>query len=161
MKYEDVKRWVTIKRAQKDEDVIKTELQDLMREYMELSSQGKFFGHKTLRTDKGFWKLRRSHTDRRDIRYDCTNGACPMRHWCRCEISLRVVTGHEFIELQRHGLHDTNSHEKDESKKLTCNQIVSAVEAVKTAPTLSCAVLSRNLLDHDSPTKTIPVQLKR
>ena len=41
------------------------------------------------------------------------------------------------------------------------NPIVSVVEADKTAPTLSSAVLRRNLLDHDSPTKTVPVHLKR
>ena len=69
-----------------------------------------------------------------------------------------MVTGPDYIELQRHGL---NSHENDESKKLTYDQIVSVVEAVKTAPTLSGAVLRRNLLDHGSQTKTIPVQLKR
>ena len=34
-------------------------------------------------------------------------------------------------------------------------------EAAKTAPTLSGAVLRRHLCDHNSLTKTIPVQLKR
>ena len=71
------------------------------------------------------------------------------------------MTGPDFIELQLYGLHDKNSHDKDESKPLKYDQIVSVVEAVKTAPTLSCAVLRRNLLDHDSPIKTIPAQLKR
>ena len=46
-------------------------------------------------------------------------------------------------------------------KTLMYEQIVSVVEAIKTAPTLSGAVLRRNLLDHESPTKTIPAQLKR
>ena len=71
------------------------------------------------------------------------------------------MTGHDFIELQRHGPHDKNSHDKDESKTLKYDPIVSVVEAVKTAPTLSGSVLRRNLLDHDSPTKTIPVHLKQ
>ena len=44
---------------------------------------------------------------------------------------------------------------------MTYDQIVSVVDAVKTAPTLSGAVLCRNLLDHNSPTKTIPVHLKQ
>ncbi len=43
----------------------------------------------------------------------------------------------------------------DGSKKLKYDQIVSTVEAAKTAPTLSGAVLCRNLMDHDSPTKSI------
>ena len=67
-----------------------------------------------------------------------------MRHRCGCEISLRVVTCPDFIELQRHGLHDKNSHDKDESKTLKYAEIVSEIEAVKTAPTLSGAVLRRN-----------------
>jgi hypothetical protein len=71
------------------------------------------------------------------------------------------VTGPDFIELQRHGLHDKDSHDNDGSKKLKYDQIVSVVEAAKTAPTLSGAVLRRNLMDHESPTKTIPPQLER
>ena len=46
-------------------------------------------------------------------------------------------------------------------KKLTYDQIVSVVEAVKTASTLSGAVLRRNLCDHNSPTKIIPGELER
>ena len=59
------------------------------------------------------------------------------------------------------GLHDKDSHDNDGSKKLKYDQIVSVHEAAKTAPTLSGAVLRRNLLDHDSPTKTILQQLQR
>ncbi len=52
----------------------------------------------------------------------------------------------------------TDSHDNDDSKKLKYDQpeIVSVHEAAKTAPTLLGAVLRRNLLDHESPTKTIP-----
>ena len=74
---------------------------------------------------------------------------------------MRVVTGPNFIELQRCGLHDKNSHDKDKSKTLTYAEINSVVEAVKTAPTLPGSDIRRNLLDHDSLTKSIPVQLKR
>ena len=74
---------------------------------------------------------------------------------------MRVVAGPDYIELQRCGLHDKNSHDKDQSKTLTYAEIDSVVEAVKTAPTLPGSDIRRNLLDHDSPTKSIPVQLKR
>ena len=70
------------------------------------------------------------------------------------------MTCPDFIEPQHNGLHDRNSHGKDESKTLKYDQIVSEVEAVKTAPKLSGAVLCRNLCDHRSLVKTIPVQLK-
>ena len=53
-----------------DDDKIDSELEDLMREYMELSGQHRFFGHRTNLTDKGLRKLARSHTDRRGIKYD-------------------------------------------------------------------------------------------
>ena len=74
---------------------------------------------------------------------------------------MRVVTGQDFIELQRCGQHDKNSHDNDKSKTLTYREINSVVEAVKTAPTMPGSEIRRNLLDHDSPTKTIPVKLKR
>ncbi len=40
-------------------------------------------------------------------------------------------------------------------KKLKHYQIVLVVEAAKTTPTLSGAVLRRNVIEHDSLTKTI------
>ena len=52
LKYEVVKRWVTGERAEQDHVVIETQLETLMREYMELSGQRMFFGHGTNPTDK-------------------------------------------------------------------------------------------------------------
>ena len=40
-------------------------------------------------------------------------------------------------------------------QKLKYDQRVSIKEAARTAPTLFCAVLRRNLLEHESPSKTI------
>ena len=71
------------------------------------------------------------------------------------------MTSKDYIELQRYGLHDRNSHDNDASKKLTYVQRVSVKEAAKTAPTLSGAALRRNLGDHNSLTKNIPPSLKR
>ena len=64
MKYEVVKHWVTGERAEKDEDVVKTELEDLMCEYMEFSGQRKVFWTEHVQPTKGSWKLGRSHTDK-------------------------------------------------------------------------------------------------
>ncbi len=87
-----------------DEDQIRSELEAEMQHLMELSGQRKFFGYKTLPTDIGFWKLWRDHKDRRSIQNDVYR--CPVRHQSLCEVSCRVVTGPDFIELQRHGLRD-------------------------------------------------------
>ena len=53
-----------------------------------------------------------------------------------------------------------NSHDHDKSKTLTYAEINSVVEAVKTAPTMPGSDIRRTLLDHNSPTKNIPVKLK-
>ena len=151
LQYEVVKRWVTGERAIMSNEQIRAELEEIMYAHMEMSGQRKFFGHKTLPTDLGSWKLGRKHTDKYCIRYDVYR--CPMRHRCECKISMRVVTGPDFLELQRCGLHDKNSHDNDQSKTLTYAEINSVVEAVKTAPTMPGSEIRRNLLDHDSPTK--------
>ena len=98
LQYEIVKRWVTGERAELDDDKINSELEDLMREYMELSGQRKVFGHRNNPTDKGLWKLGSTHTDKRGTKYDVYR--CPLRSRCGCHVSLRVVTGPDFIELQ-------------------------------------------------------------
>jgi hypothetical protein len=64
LKYLVVKCWVIGDRAEMDEDQIRSELEAEMRHLMELSGQRNCFGHKTLPTDIGFWKLGRDHTDR-------------------------------------------------------------------------------------------------
>ena len=159
LKYEVIKRWVRGEMAEKDDAEIQAELETEMRNLMELSGQKKFPGHRSLESDLGLWKFARSHTDKRGVTFDVYR--CPMRHRCKCGCCVRVVRCADYIELQRSGLHDRNSHDNDESKKLKYDQIVSVKEAVKTAPTLSGAVLRRNLLEHHSPSKTIPPCLKR
>ena len=116
--------------------------------------------HKSLDTDLGGWKFARDHTNKRGVIFAVYR--CPMRHRCKCKCCIRVVTSKDYIELQRYGLHDRNSHDNDASKKLAYYvQRVSVEEAAKTAPTLSGAALRRNLGDHHSPTKNIPPSLKR
>jgi hypothetical protein len=159
LQYEVVKRWVTGEKALQSDAQIRAELEEEMYRHMELSGQRKFFGHRTLDTDLGSWKLGRSHTNKYHIVFDVYR--CPLRNRCDCQCSMRVVTGPDYIELQRCGLHDKNSHDNDKSKTLKYAEIVSVIEAVKTAPTMPGSEIRRNLLDHDSPTKTIPVKLKR
>ena len=110
LQYVVVKRWVTGDRAEMDEDQIRSELETEMRELMELSGQRKFPGHKTLDTYRGHWKL---------AGFMWTDAASNMKYIAvRCVIgvsarSVAVVTGLDFIELQRHG---KDSHDNDGSK---------------------------------------------
>ncbi len=62
------------------------------------------------------------------------------------------------MTLEHFGIHDMKSHATDKSKYLKYDQIISLSEAADTAPNLSEAVIRRNLLMHDRPTKTIGVQ---
>ena len=63
--------------------------------------------------------------------------------------------------LERCGLHDVHSHEEDGSKYLKYEQIIALSEAAITAPNLSGSVIYRNMLLHDSPTKTIGAEHSR
>ncbi len=66
---------------------------------------------------------------------------------------IRVVMGPDYIELQRSGTHH---HVQIVGKgKLTIEQMLAVQEAARTAPGVSAAQLRRNMLTHDSPTKTI------
>jgi hypothetical protein len=159
LSYEVVKRWVTGDRAELTEDEIKAELALEATKLMELSGQKSFPCHKALPTDLGCWKLCKTHVNKRSVMFRVYH--CPMRHRCKCLCCIRVVTSKDYIELQRYGLHDRNSHDNDASKKLTYVQRVIVKEAAKTAPTLSGAALRRNLGDHDSPEKKIAPSLKR
>ena len=101
------------------EEQIKAELQKLMQVIARTHGAfrpAKGFDHKSLPTDLGSWKLVRSHTNKRGIKFDVYR--CPLRSQCGCEVSMRVVIGPDFIELQRCGLHDKNSHDNDQSKKI-------------------------------------------
>jgi hypothetical protein len=78
-----------------------------------------------------------------------------MYYRCRCRAFIRVETGPDYIELQRSNRH---SHGQDYSKGLKEQQIVAVQEAVRTAPGVSASQLRRNMLVHNSPTKTIVPQ---
>jgi hypothetical protein len=65
---------------------------------------------------------------------------------------LQLVMAGDYVELQRR---EHSSHVEDGSKRLKYDQMVATREAVMTAPQLSAPILCRNMLLHDSPTKTI------
>ena len=82
LQYEVVQRWVTGEKALQSDAHIRAELEEEMYRHMELSGQRKFFGHRTLDTDLGSWKLGRSHTNKRGIKYDVYR--CPLCNRCGC-----------------------------------------------------------------------------
>jgi hypothetical protein len=67
--------------------------------------------------------------------------------------TIRVGRGRGLLILERCGLHDVQSHDEDGSKFLKYDQKLS--KAAITAPNLSGSAICRNMLLHDSPSKTI------
>ena len=75
--------------------------------------------------------------------------------------TIRVGRGGGILILERYGLHDVHSHDEDGSKYLKYDQIISLSEAANKAPNLSCSAICRNMLLHDSPSKTIAPEHRR
>jgi hypothetical protein len=152
-----VKRWVTGELAEMDEEGIENELLVEAHELMQISRLKKLSGHKGLETELHLWKRAGGdHATRAGITY--TIYLCPMSHQCDCNCTIRVGRGVGSLTLELFGIHDMKSHATDKSKYLKYDQIISLSEAAVTAPNLSEAVIRRNLLMHDRPTKTIGVQ---
>ena len=75
--------------------------------------------------------------------------------------TIRVGRGNGILILERCGLHDVHSHDEDGSKYLKYEQIISLSETAITAPNLSGSAIRRNMLLHNSPTKTIGAEHSR
>ncbi len=140
-----------------DDEDIEIQLFEEARELMQFSGLKKLPGHKGLSNDLHLWKKAGGdHATRAGISY--TIYRCPMRHQCDCKCTIRVGRGVGSLTLECFGLYDMKSHAMDKSNYLKYYQIISLSEAEVTVPNLSAAVIRRNLLMHDSPTKTIGVQ---
>jgi len=155
-----VEQWITGERAEMDDEDIENQLFEEARELMQLSRLKKLPGHKGLSNDLYLWKRAGDdHTTRAGITY--TIYRCPMRHQCDCNCIIGVRSGNGRLTLERCGLHNMKSHATVKSKYLKYDQIISLSEAAITAQNLSAAVIRRNLLMHDSLTKTIGVQYRQ
>jgi hypothetical protein len=75
--------------------------------------------------------------------------------------TIRVGRGRGLLILEGCGLHDVHSHDEDGSKYLKYVQIISLSEAAITEPNLSGSAIRRNMLLHDSPSKTIGAEHRR
>ena len=98
LSYDVVKRWATGERAEKDDDVIKEELLEEVRNLTQLSLQKKFPYHKSLDSDLGVWKHAHTHTNKHNVKFEVYR--CPLRYRCKCFCCIRVVTSADYIEIQ-------------------------------------------------------------
>ena len=113
--------------------------------------------HKEAKGEIAMWKPAQVHIDRYGVKSE--NFHCPLHFRCKCKMRLRLLTTPDNITLQRTGEH---SHGVSYAKGLSHTQIVAVQEASRSAPKVSPAQLRRNLLTHDSPTKTIgPEHMRR
>ena len=155
-----IKCWVTGDRAEMEQEDIERELYELARDFMEASGIKKLPSHTHNENDLGLWKLNKVFI-RRKSGQKIKVYRCPMNYRCGCEARIRIIIGHDFIQLERHGVHDVNSHVEDRSKFLKHDQIIAVSEAVTIAPNLSAAILRRNLQMLDGPGSDIGADLLR
>jgi hypothetical protein len=108
--YEQVKRWVTGKRAVLPEEDIERELFEEARELMHHSRLKKLPGHKGFDTDLHLRKKASAgHKTRTGMSY--TINRCPWWHRCKC--MKTIGRGGGILILERYGLHDVHSHEEN------------------------------------------------
>ena len=158
--YTLMKRWVTGDKAEMDPDDIERELFELARDWMSQSKLKKLPGHQSKPTDVSLWKQFRE--------YKAKKGSilvrlfrCPLLHRCKCKAGIRITEGPDWMQLERCGEHNANSHDDDHSKYLKHEQIVAVADAVTVAPQQSASQLRRNLQLAESPTKHIEPLLLR
>jgi hypothetical protein len=70
-------------------------------------------------------------------------------------VGIRIQYSPDWMQLDRCGEHNANSHDGDRSKYLKYDQIVAILDAVTIALQLSAAQLRRNMQLADSPSKKI------
>ncbi len=80
---------------------------------------------------------------------------CPLHHICNCQAGILIIEGPDWIQLDRCGEHNANSHDDDQSKYVKHEQIVAVADAVTVAPQQSASQLRCNLQLAESPTKHI------
>jgi hypothetical protein len=139
-----LKRWVTGKRAEMEEEDMNREMYELALNWMAESKLRKLSGHISKDTDLTLWKQFGEYTKERNtvlVRLF----HCPMRHSCGCMAGLRVMEGPGWMQLDRCSEHHPESHDADASKYLTYDQIIAVVDGVTIAQQQSAATLRRNM----------------
>jgi hypothetical protein len=160
-----MKRWVTGDQAEMDQDDIDRELFELAREWMEVSKLKKLPGkklpgHVAKETDVSLWKQFRDWTKKKGA-VRVRSFRCPLKHRTGCNAGIRIQYGPDWMQLDRCGEHNANSHDHDKSKYLKYDQIVAISDAVTIAPQMSAAQLRRNMQLADSPGKKIAPEFLR
>ncbi len=120
MEWTLMKRLVTGEKAEMEQEDIDRELFELAREWMAVSKLRKLPGHVAKETNVALWKQFREYPKRK--------GAilvrllrCPLRHRCGpcgCLAGIRIMEGADWMQLDRFGEHNANSHDEDKSKYL-------------------------------------------
>jgi hypothetical protein len=158
--FELVKRWVTGERAELEPEDIQREMFEIARDFMTQSKLKKLPSHRHNPNDFHIWKFSRRGT-RTKSGEKFKVYKCPMCYRCGCDARIRITTGPEFTQIEKHGEHNPNSHDEDKSKYLKHDQIVAVSDAVTIAPNISAAVLRRNLLMVDAPGTSIGTDMLR
>ncbi len=120
MEWTLMKQWVTGQKAEMEQEDIDRELFELAREWMAVSKLRKIPCHVANETNVALWKQFRE--------YPKQKGAilvrlfrCPLSYQCGVLAGIRTMEGADWMQLDRCGKHNANSHDEDKSKCLKYN----------------------------------------
>jgi hypothetical protein len=106
--------WVTGEKAEMDQEDIDRELFELAREWMAVSKLQVLMlpGHVAKETNVPLWKPFHEYPKHKEailVRLF----QCPLRHRCGCLAGIRIMEGADWMQLDRCGKHNANSHDED------------------------------------------------
>jgi hypothetical protein len=70
---------------------------------------------------------------------------CPLHHRCGCKAGILILEGPDWMQLDRCGNHNANSHDDDQSKFFKHEQVVDVANEVIAEQQQSAAQLLRNM----------------
>ena len=104
-----MRRYPTGCRAQLDAEDIEFDIYKRARELMELSGLEMLSEQEVHAGGVHLWRLSRQASTASNG-YAFREYTCPMRHMYKCKVGLRIVETPGFMQLERFGLHDMQSH---------------------------------------------------
>ena len=108
IKWTRIRRYKTCYGARLDDEDIQFDMYQKAKYLMELSGQRMVPEQEEAPKGMHLWTLKRETTDAKGV--TIREFECPLRFVCQCRVGLRIVEGVGYVQLERRGLHNINSH---------------------------------------------------
>ena len=108
LEWKRIRRYRTCYGARLDDEDIAFDMYQKAKYLMELSGQRMVPEQEEAPKGMHLWTLKRETTDAKGV--TIREFECPLRFVCQCRVGLRIVEGVGYVQLERRGLHNINSH---------------------------------------------------